>query len=276
MSQLPARGGTLSIYRAGSDAFRDTAKWLIAFVPIASLTSVGALVGPRLIKGAEASTSPAGWLASNIWPILGVAAAAAGVTAIVFFGAKVLAAQPSEFANLLTVDRSKLSAAFSAGVGAPYFLDDSDFRTAMAELDVAWSAAQQAPEPTLARVVAATDMLRDWSLHNSLTEAFATFWRAFAAGVFFIVLGVLVAVSTLEPQAPEIRTPMEVRVEVQGLGASDLRSRTGCSRPSDAVFVAIAGTWDSPVLAVDGPDCRFGAVWRPPKDLFEMRPRRRS
>jgi hypothetical protein len=60
-------------------------------------------------------------------------------------------------------------------------------------------------------------------------------------------------------------------VTVSRSGAADLYSMTGCSNPTGTKFHAVAGTWSSPVLIMEGAGCRFGAQWQPLSKLAEVR-----
>jgi hypothetical protein len=264
----------VSIYSTGAEAFRDTTKWLVAFVPIASIVAAGAVIGPRLVRDAGASDSVIEWAGDNVWPLVGLAAVALGIGLVVWFGARVLSTQPKDFAQLVTTDDAKLSDAFSAGVGVPYFLDDGGFKQAIANLDVKWSAEQSITEAELARAVAATDMLRAWALHDALATSFTRFRIWFGVGVVLVFGGLVVATATLQPSAGTVDKPEAVEVTVSQSGAADLLDSTGCTAPAETEFVAVAGTWDAPVLEVVGPNCKFGARWQPDPDLIELRLRR--
>lgn len=143
----------MSIYDTGADAFRDTTKWLVAFVPIASIVAVTAAIGPRLAGDAAASESLGDWARANVLPLAGVAAVVAGVVLIVVFGANVLSTQPNDFTSMFTTDQQRLSDAFSAGVGAPFFLDDQAFKLALADLDAKRAAGQPIPDADLTAAV---------------------------------------------------------------------------------------------------------------------------
>ena len=269
--QLDPRRLPLSIYSSGADAFRDTTKWLVAFVPIATVVAAGAVIGPRLVDEATTSASLLEWARSNVLPLVGIAIAVGGVVLVVSFGARVLSTQPSDFTTLFTTDQAKLSSAFSAGVGAPYFLEDRAFRSAVAELDAKWSADEDVTDPELARTVAAADMLREWALHDALATSFKHFRYSFGVGILLVAGGLLVATTSLDPTSGTIKQPKVVEISVEQAGATDLLHSTGCEKPAESKYVVVAGRWDLPVLEVDGPGCEFGATWRPSPDLIELR-----
>lgn len=261
----------VSVYSTGAEAFRDTTKWLVAFVPIATIVATAGLLGPHLLSNAAASDSPWAWTREHVWPLVGIATVVAGVVLVVSFGAKVLTAQAKDVRRLLTKDEEKLSSAFSAGVGAPYFLDDRAFRNAVASLDERWSTGSQVSESELTRVVAATDMLRGWALHDALASSFRRFQIWFGVGVALIVVGLISAAVVIAPTGAAIEQPTVVQVTLAESGAQDLRNKTGCQAPTETEFVAVAGTWGAPVLEADGLGCKFRARWRPEPQLIELR-----
>lgn len=262
----------MSIYGTGSEAFRDTTKWLVAFVPIASLVAAGAVIAPRLLSDATAADSPAGWVGDNVLPLVGVLAVLGGIILVTYFGAQVLSTQPREFTELLT-NRENLSRAFSAGAGAPYFLDEAEFRTALGRLDAEWSEddEQKPSDALVARAVGATELVREWALHDALGTAFNRFFVSFGVGTALILVGFVLAAATLEPEPGRVGEPKIVQVTVNADGARDLKKATGCREPDKTTFVAVAGRWDAPVLNADGTGCRFGATWKPDRDDIELR-----
>lgn len=261
----------MSVYSTGAEAFRDTTKWLVAFVPTATIIGAGAVIGGRLTGDAAASDSILLWAFDNARPLVGIGLSVIGVALVIFYGARVLSTQPKDFSSLLSTDDKALSEAFSAGVGTPYFLDDRTFREAIADLHANWANEDIVTDAEVSRAVAATDMLRGWALHRALAMSFATFQRAFGAGILLIVGGLVLTTITVEPEGGTIDQPTLVSVEMQEAGAKDLLDATGCKTPVSTEFLAIAGTWDAPVLAVEGASCRFGARWRPESKLVAVR-----
>ena len=114
----------MSIYDSGSDAFRDTTKWLVAFVPVVSIIAIGATVIPRLVKG-SGTHSVSAWLGLNGLSLVGMLVSLVGIALILIFGARVLSSQPIGFTALIATPKD-LSSAFSAGVGAPYFINEAE------------------------------------------------------------------------------------------------------------------------------------------------------
>ena len=265
----------MSVYSAGADAFRDTTKWLVAFVPIAALGTAAVVLGPLLVRSAQAAPSLSAWVGDNAWALGGVGAVLVGVLVVVWFGAQVLSSQPKDFGALLKTNPTRLSEAFSAGVAAPYFLDDNGFKNALAKLDVKWHQDSTTPpaDAEVSRAAAAVEALREWALQDELAAAFKRFRIFFAIGLVLIVAGVVVAAVTINEQGASIEMPTTVQVSVNQPGAADLLKKTGCTTPAKSQYVAVAGTWDAPVLQVDGPGCLFGNRWRPKSGDFEVQPK---
>ena len=264
----------MSVYSAGADAFRDTTKWLVAFVPIAALGTAAAVLGPLLVRSAQTARSLSAWAGDNAWALGGVAAVLVGVMVVVWFGARVLSTQPKDFGALLKTNPKRLSDAFSVGVAAPYFLDDNGFKDALATLEAKWRPDSTTPptDAEVSRAAAAVEALREWALQDELAAAFRRFWKFFAIGLVLIVAGVVVAAVTIVKPSASIEKPTTVQVSVNQPGAADLLKKTGCTTPAMSQYVAVAGTWDAPVLQVDGPGCLFGNRWRPKSGDFEIHP----
>lgn len=261
----------MSIYGTGAEAYRDTTKWLVAFVPSAALVGAAALIGPRLVGNGTEADGTFDWLGDNAVALGGLTAVVAGMVLIVLLGAKVLSAQPKNFTALFTTDQAALSQAFSAGVGAPHFLDDTTFKNAIATLNADWMEKKGVADADVARATATTDRLREWAFEREMAAAFKRFAYAFAAASVLIVGGFVVASVALRPLAGAIKEPKAVRVEVEPAGAKHLLAATGCTDAAATKFLAVAGTWDAPILAVDGPGCRFGAEWRVRASTAEIR-----
>jgi hypothetical protein len=264
----------VSVYSSGADAFRDTTKWLVSFVPIGALGTAAAVLGPLLVRSAQAAGSLSAWVGDNGWALGGVGGVLVGVLAVVWFGARVLSTQPKDYGALLTTNPTRLSKAFSAGVAAPYFLDDEGFKDALAKLEVKWRPDSTTPpaDAEVTRAAAAVEALREWALQDELAAAFQRFQIFFAIGLALIVAGVVVAAVTINEQGASIEKPTTVQVSVNQPGAADLLKETGCTTPAQSQYVAVAGTWDAPVLQVNGPGCLFGNTWRPKTGDFEIHP----
>lgn len=262
----------MSLYSTGVDAYRDTTKWLVAFVPITAIAGAGVATGPRLIRSLDASTGASGWLEDH-WPVLVCALLLLGsLVAIVWTGASVLSTQPSDIGTLGSGQPNQdLAQAIGDGAAAPYFFDKNSFDSAMAAIANGYDAGTiKADDATLARLSPAIDSLRDWSVYQRVQEPFRRFRFAFTGGATAIVVSIVWA-SALLGSSPAIDKPTAVDVTVETEGAASLLAATGCTDPSATVFTAIGGTWEEPQLAADGPNCRFGAVWSPNSEQAEIR-----
>lgn len=261
----------MSIYSTGAEAYRDTAKWLVAFVPVSTIVAGAVALGPRLLEDAAAAASPTAWAQTRVAVLVGVGLIVAGVGGVLWSGARLLRTQPVDFTALLK-DSEKLREAFQNGVGVPYFLDDASYLAALKKLAATWATGDAVLDAELERANASTEELRSWALQQQLRPAFRTFGWVFGLGVLLIVAGFLAVAAGLGPAPIRFGTPTVVVVELSDAGAVDLATATGCTNIAESTFLAVAGTWESPVLEVDGPDCEFGAQWRPSSGGAELRP----
>lgn len=247
----------MSVYSSGAEALRDTTKWLTALVPIAAVLGAGGVLGPVVIDaGRSADLQLTG-------PIIGGAILSLlGVLAILISGGLVLAAQPRDLASTVTRPDS-MSDAFASGVTAPYFLDERTYMGALNDLQVEWDKGASVPDTRLTRAVAATDLLREWSLHQAVVQAYAVFRWILAGAIIAIGVGFTLCVVSLPPQTGNISNPVKVDIRMSSAGAAELVSTTGCSAPDQTKFIAVGGTWRHPVLVMEGPGCRFGTDWLP-------------
>jgi hypothetical protein len=297
----------VSIYSTGAEAYRDTTKWLIALVPLASLVAAAAVVGPRLVTGRPAAGSWSTWIAYGL-AILGCVFVVAGICLIVAHGATVLSTAPKDVDKIVR-DRLRLSQAFSAGVGYPYFLESDDFKEAVLDLNAAapgtptaaapgtptaaapgtptaaapgtptaaapgtpTAAAPGTPTALAERVAAAGTQLREWAFFAELGTEFGKFKDWFLRGIVLIAAGLVLAVVAINLAPAPIAQPTAAVVELSSSGATALIRSTGCQAPSTTRFVAVSGTWSSPVLETEGPGCRVNAQWRPSRSQAQVLP----
>ena len=59
----------MTVYSTGVESYRDTTKWLLALVPLASLVAAASVVVARLVMGKSAAGSWSAW-ATTFWPAL--------------------------------------------------------------------------------------------------------------------------------------------------------------------------------------------------------------
>lgn len=264
----------MSVYSTAVDAYRDTTKWLTAFLPIAGLTTSAVLVGPRLVRSAQTATSWSAWVGEHAWVIVALAVLLLSVAAILWSGAAVLSVEPTDITVMATTapGATAFARAVGEGVTAPEFFTKEAFDAAMSELAHAWDteATVASDDPRLTRLRAAVEALREWQLFHDIQRSFRTFaWVFTAATGAMLVAIVSVPFSLGDAAAIKDATPVEA--EVSTVGAEKLREATGCTDPERSKFLAVGGDWQRPWLAVDGPGCDFGAIWRPGGSEVEIR-----
>jgi hypothetical protein len=265
----------VSIYSTGAEAYRDTTKWLIALVPLASLVAAAAVVGPRLVTGRPAAGTLSTWITYGL-AILGCGFVLVGICLIVAHGATVLSTAPKDVDKIVN-DPLRFSEAFSAGVGYPYFLESDDFKTAVLDLNTEetsapTAAAPGAPNALAERVAGASTQLREWAFFDALGTEFGKFKSWFLWGICLIAAGLVLAVIAINLAPAPIAQPTAAVVELSSSGATALIRSTGCQAPSTTRFVAVSGTWSSPVLETEGPGCRINAQWRPSSSQAQVLP----
>ena len=289
----------MSIYSTGAEAYRDTTKWLIALVPLASLVAAAAVVGPRLVTRRPAAGSWSTWITYGL-AILGCGLVLVGICLIVAHGATVLSTAPKDVDKIVN-NRLRFSEAFSAGVGYPYFLESDDFKNAVTEVNYAETGAPNAaapgdpnaaapgaptapapgaptapapgdPNALPERVAGASTQLREWAFFDALGTEFGKFKSWFLRGIVLIALGLVLAVVAINLTPAPIAQPTAAVVELSSSGAIALIRSTGCQAPSTTRFVAVSGTWSSPVLETEGPGCRINAQWRPSSSQAQVLP----
>ncbi len=265
----------MPVYDSGVAAYRDTTKWLTAFVPLGALTAATATIGPDLVRSVQAASGVGDWIGRH-WPAAAcLIAILAGVIAILYWGGRVLSVAPTDLGQLQSpAFAPRLARAIGQGVTAPEFFTVESFTTAMAALANSWD--QPAPAPAddlnLARLKGAVENLRQWAVFDDVKSAFRDFIVAFAIATTAIGAAVVIAPSRLGGGLP-IDKPSAVAVAVDDEGRRELTAATGCTDPTASTFLAVDGSWRQPTLAVDGPGCRFGATWIPDPDHVKIRPR---
>lgn len=264
----------MSIYSSGVGAYRDTTKWLTAFVPITSLATAALVLGPGLITSLQTESSLNSWLEHYWIVLLAAIAILGGIAAIMFYGARVLSVEPADIGDLTNgrIATAALAAAIGSGATTPYFLDINSFNAVMSDWANSLDSAEAVKEddPRLVRLKPAVDALRDWSIYHRIQGPFRTFVWVFVAATTAISAAILTAPAQLD-SSTAIEKPTKVEIEVDAAGHTALQRATGCSKADTSIFFATGGTWNRPVLAADGPGCRFGATWRPDPSHIELR-----
>lgn len=255
----------MSIYKSGVDAYRDTTKWLVAFIPVTAITTTAVLLAAPLRAGALAASDPSTWMArhgSIVWCAIVVIAA---IGAILWCAARVLSAAPIEVASILERvggAKKEIDAALGSGIAAPAFLSTAEFDTATVKLR---DPNQSPSPPELDRLGDAFETLREWTMFTETKRRFNLLAIAMGLGIPAICIAVLVALSHVG-SAAAITEPVAVDVQLSRSGADALTASTGCQDPPTTTFLAVAGTWDAPVLLPSGTGCEFGVRWTPAPD----------
>jgi hypothetical protein len=258
----------VSVYSTAAESYRDTTKWLLALVPLASLAAAAAVVGPRLVKGETAAGSWSAWITTYWAALLGCVLVLGGIWLTVSRGAKVLSTEPRKFDQILG-DGARLSAAFGAGVGFPYFLTSEAFKTAVLNLS---NKKPGDPNASTDPAVAASTQLLEWSFFDALRAEFGAFKIRFLVGIVLIAAGLASAVVAVNLAPAPIAQPTAAVVRLSSPGTAALIRSTGCRAPSTTKFFAVSGTWSSPVLETEGPGCRINAKWRPSTSQAQVLP----
>ncbi len=267
----------MGVYGAAGDAYRDTTKWLAAAVPVATLVGAGVTLGPKLVQSIQGAVSLRSWVGGHALVLLAGVVLAGGVTWILWTGAAVLSAGPALPVELVRDPDGVVGTAIGAGVALPYYDSAPSF---VADLD-AWlgeggeearggGKAEGSEGSPLDRLGPAMVAISEWSALHTVETRFAAFRRAFAVSTVCIVGAVLLAAAQL-PSGAAVSSPTAVVVEVGQPGADELWAATGCTDPMRSTYTAIGGTWDAPVLSVDGPGCRLGATWTPSRGAAGVR-----
>ena len=258
----------MSVYSTGAEAYRDTTKWLITLVPLASLVAAAAVVGPRLVTGRTAAGSWSAWITTYWAALLGCILVLAGIWLTVTRGTRVLSTAPKEIPDLID-NQGRFGAAFSAGAVFPYFLNSQEYKGAVLLLN---AAPPGDPDIPTERVTAASTQLLEWALFDALRAEFGPFKRWFLWGIALIAAGLVLAVVGVYLAPAPIAQPAAAVVRLSSTGTTALIRSTGCRAPSTTQFVAVSGTWSSPVLETEGPGCRINAKWRPSLSQAQVLP----
>lgn len=261
----------MSIYTSAVEAHRETTKWLTAFLPVTGIVGAAAVIGPRLMKDARSSAGVGQWAAQHSFLLGLLLLYLAAIGAIMWAGSAVLSREPSDISDLSNEPlRNTVSEAIGHGMLAPEFLTIEDFEGTRARLANAWDTKQAPDTADLERTRQAYESLREWSLLHNLRGPLLLFRCVFVLAAA-IMLGVTAYVPFALSSSPDVGEPTAVMVTVAPAAEQALEETTGCTDATHSTFLAVGGTWEQPVLAVDGEGCRFGATWRPRPDQAELR-----
>ncbi len=266
----------MSVYTSGTEAYRDTVKWLCAFLPVGTLVASGVTLGPALVASAAGTGSVRAWL-RDAWPLLiCLAAVAIAIGAVLVAGGQALGAQASRSSDLInTSTPSRESNAYTAAVGAgalaPWYLDRATFESEFAAVFEHQDDGATPDERLLGRVESAVEVTRDWSTHYHTRKAYRVFLFTFGASILAVIGSTLVSASRRVSETIDKPTPVDVAFSVEGINR--FSKATGCDDPATAAFVVVDGSWDHPVLSATGSGCIFGIEWRPTSADAQVRPK---
>lgn len=236
---------------------KETAKWMLGFIPISSITGLIVILAPQLGHAREIGFTS--WLSQNGSAALGVALTAIGFILVASMCCYVLLAAPSNFLTLQQ-DSDWMSAAFSDhAVGQPNFIDADKFTEAK-------EAADATPEDAVLTtpVRRTIESMMELSAELNAGQRFRHFAVAFIAGVLAIAAGLGLTAFTLPPAQIARATPVDLLL---GDASPDRFTEvSGCETIDGTTAIAVAGTWTNPDLRLYGPGCTF-EVWTIPEEL---------
>jgi hypothetical protein len=239
--------------------YKDTAKWLLTFVPIPTFLALAVGLGTRFTAIKE--TGLISWVYQFPVPAGAVGLTVIATIVIIWRCCSVLVAGPSELADL----RGKtdwMSEAFSKyGVGEPIFSNFDAFKTADNKRvnKTASDAEIAALTDTSQRIVALSENL-------NARARFICFMWVFGACAIVIVAGLATATATLPTTPDAVTKPTKVSIFMPPGTEPSFTTTTGCTCLHDTTAIAVSGLWNMPTLRLIGKGCPSGA-WTPPADL---------
>lgn len=243
---------------------KDTAKWLLAFLPIPTFFALGITLGPRFAAIDEVGIIR--WICQFWVASLAIGLVLAAALAIIWLCCRVLLANPDEWSKL-TADGNKrwMSRAFSTyGVGLPMFPDADTFSSTEAKrvANTATGDEIKALTDTTQRIVALSADLK-------ARRRFKTFGWALAACAVLIAGGLFVISAALPVTPDAVTKPTKVSIYMPPGTESKFTTATGCTCLRTTTAIAVHGLWDRPTLRVFGNGCR-DTEWTPSADLHAV------
>lgn len=241
---------------------KDTAKWLLTFVPIPTFLALAVGLGTRFTAITQVGIID--WACQFPAPAIAVAVTAIATFAILIACCWVLVTGPTDLAALKK-EPNWWSDAFSQyGVGQPYFTNSdgyNDTNTARAQ-GKATDAQIKALADTMQRIVALSEDL-------NTRNRFRCFLWVLGFGAAFILAGLCTATATLPTTPDAVTKPIKVSILVppgtEPRLAADFAA-AGCTCDHDTTAVAVGGLWNNPTLRLIGKGCQTG-TWTAPADL---------
>jgi hypothetical protein len=246
----------------GGVVHKDTAKWLLTFVPIPTFLALAIGLGTRFTAITQVGIID--WTCQ--FPVPAVAVALTAIATVLIIGACcwVLLAGPTSLATLKEKPNWWSDAFSQHGVGEPYFKSSDRYNEA--------DEVRAEGKATDAQISALADtMQRIIALSEDLTtrSRFRCFMWIFGSCALVIVIGLSTATATLPTTPDAVTKPTKVSILVppgtEPRLAADFAA-AGCTCFHDTTAIAVSGLWNNPTLRLIGKGCRTG-TWTPATDL---------
>lgn len=234
--------------------YKDTAKWLLAFLPVSTLAGAAAVLRPHI--GAIREVGGVSWVQANPWNAIAFGLPIVVVLGLAYGCLRVMLAKSDPYERL-EQNQTWMSEAFSQyGVGIPEFNDSSKFTDAIEE---ASNGTDGSRADDIAKVVP-----RIVALSAELNAR--TRFVQFAWGYGIGLVAIAVCALYLSQQSVPLATPLRAEVHVGTDSEPEFTTLTGCADAATTKAVAIGGTNESPVLRLYGDDCK-SIEWQPDGDI---------
>lgn len=240
---------------------KETAKWLLAFVPIPTFVVLALSLGPRYEAISELGLS--NWLDENPFPAIAFLLGAIAIVALTAMCCFVVLTRATDLAKLLA-DENWLAAAFSEhGAGEPVFLDAAAFKMVGSASKTGDDTVPEREETAYAKTL---ERLKQLSEDQKTRARFVGFVWVFIICAI-VIFGALTVVAATLPNAPEaIIKPAKVNIYVSPGTEPSLTAATECTDMSKTTVVAVGGTWIHPIIRLFGTGC-IREPWTPSPDL---------
>lgn len=237
---------------------KDTAKWLLTFVPIPTFLTLVISLGTRLT--AIQHRGVLGWTYEFPVPAIAVATTVIASIVIIVKCCQVLLVGPTDLPTLRT--GNSWSDAFGKyGVGEPLFPSADEFQKADNK-----RVEGQATDTELKAIADTYTRLIALSEKQNAAARFRSFAWYFGACAVAILAGLLVANATLPNTPDPVTKPTKSTIGLPPGTEAAFTTATGCVNLTATTAIAISGLWNRPTLRLIGPGCP-STSWTPPPDL---------
>ncbi|WP_396908174.1 hypothetical protein [Mycolicibacterium sp.] len=240
--------------------YKDTAKWLLTFTPIAAIVTLALTLAPRV--GAIAATGFTHWVVANPIATAAVALTLFAAAIIVVLCSHVLLAKPRPWTELRADDEWCSKAFSDDAVGVPLFGSSTSYeKIEVAALQNDATAAEQTA------LAATSRRMLELSEAQNAEARFKRFIWGYGICMVIIVAGMCIATAGV-PLAPDAVTkPTKVSILLPPDGESRFTEETQCATVTGTTAIAVRGLWDRPVLRLFGPGCTQ-AEWTPTAEIL--------